>query len=122
MLRKDSKAQATFVFIFLIAGVLVLLVSAIIAPMMVRFNTVMYEAGDNILADSQDDLSAISDVTVRNQINASINEARAATQTNINVGTDLFQYSWIFLLAIIGIVIYLFARQTIEFSSRGGVF
>jgi predicted PurR-regulated permease PerM len=119
--RKNDKGQVTFVFIFLFVAVIILVVTALVAPMMVRFNSVMYAAGDDILAASQDDITGISDPVIRAQINDSINEARDASQTNINVGTDLYQYSWIFMLVLVAIIMYLFSRQTIEYGSGGGL-
>jgi len=116
MLKDNKKAQITFIFIFFVTAILIIVVTAFFAPMMVKFNTKMYEAGDNILANTQADLDAINDSVIRSQINDSIQEARSATLTNIDVGNDLYQYGWILVIVVTVIVIFLFTRQTVEFG------
>ena len=115
------KAQLTFVFVFIVASVILVSVSAVFAPMMVLFNAEMYAAGDDILNQANSSINNISDATIKAEIQAAIGQAQDATQTNIDVGTDLFQYGWVLLLILLAVIIYLIARQNIEFSGRGFV-
>lgn len=119
MFKKNKKAQLTFLFVFIISAIFIILLSAIFAPMMVIFNTEMYTAGEDLLNRTQSSIDNINDPAIRAQVQASIDEAKSATQTNIDVGTDLFQYGWVLLLILLAVVIYLLTRQTIAFNPGG---
>ncbi len=121
MKKLNKKAQVSFYFSFIIVALIVVVISAVLAPMGVLFNTRMYIAGESILRQSNATLSEIHDATVREAIGNVTTEALAATQTNITVNSDIFQYGWILVIALAGIVIFIFTRRTIEYSGGGFV-
>lgn len=115
----NRRGQVTFYISFMIAAIFIILVAAFFAPMGVRFNTEMYLAGEKILNNTQESINDIADDTIREQINASIEVAKAAQVTNISVNASLFQYSWILVLAALAIIIFLQTRRMVEFGAGG---
>lgn len=116
-----KKGQVSFYFSFIIVALIVIVISAVLAPMGVLFNTRMYEAGEDILLQANASLSGINDPTVRAAIGNVTTEALDATVTNITVNSDIFQYGWILVIALAGIVIFIFTRRTIEYGGGGFV-
>lgn len=117
---RDRKGQAALYFTFIVASLIILLIGAVFAPIGVELNTRLYTAGEEILADAQPSIDSINDTTIRNQVNASVAAAKAAGSNNIQVNANIFQYSWIMMLVLLGLVIFLFTRQRVEFG-RGFV-
>ena len=68
-----------------------------------------------------DDIDNIQNETVRNEIKGVINEGLSGTQTNIEVSSDIFQYSWVIFILVAGLIIFLFARQVSEYQQGGFV-
>lgn len=116
---KNKKAQMTLFIVFIIAGVIIITVTAFVAPMMVKFNTEMYEAGEKIYLDTKDDIEAIENATARNRIGNVIDRGLNAVDTNIDVNNAMFQYGWIFVLALTALVVFLLTRRLIEYGGGG---
>lgn len=115
----NKKGNITIYLVFIIIAVVTVLVAGFVAPMGVKFNTAMYEAGEDIINGTVGDLSGINDVTVREDINSSLQGGLLATQNNIEVNNALFQYGWIFALATSALVLFLFSRRLVEYG--GGI-
>lgn len=105
---------------FFIVAILIITLAAVIAPMGVRFNTVMYEAGEQLLIDSNATLAQINNTEVRTELYASIDQALDSAQTNIDINTDIFQYSWIVVLILVFLIIFIFTRRTVEVQGGAG--
>lgn len=116
----DERGQVMMSLIFIIAAVVIILVSAVLAPMGVLFNTKMVEAGEDILLQANDSVSNIQNATIRNSIIASTSSALDAADNNIEVNNALFQYGWVFVLVLACIVVFIFTRRLIEYG--GGSF
>ena len=85
----------------------------------VRFNTEMYKAGERIILQSNTSISSIQDAEVKASVQGNLAEAVSASETNIEVSSDLFQYSWIFVLVLTGIILYLLTRTLVQYSGGG---
>lgn len=116
-----KKAQVSMYFVFIITAIIIIVISAVLAPMGVLFNIKMYEAGENILLQANESISGINDPTVRAAIYNVTESALDAGQTNIEVNSDIFQYGWILVIVLSGIVIFIFTRRTVEYSGGGMV-
>jgi len=117
-LFKGKKGQVAFFLVFLFIATIVVLIGAIAAPFGASLATEFYSAGEDLLLETQQNtIPDIQDADVRNALNATFNSATAAATTNIEVATGLYKYSWIFVLVLTGIVIYLIARKSVAFSS-----
>lgn len=120
-LELKRKAQISLWFVYMILAVIIVVTVGIFAPMGVLFNSEIYAAGDTILANANASLNNISDPEIKAQLQGMIGEARNAGETNIEVNSDIFQYGWVVLLFVTALVIFLFTRQLVETSGRGGI-
>lgn len=116
-LFKNKRGVVMLYISFIITAIMVVLIASVFAPMGVLFNEKMYEAGDMIMAQSQSSIDNINDVGIRNEINATIQSARDATQNNIEVNSDIFKYSWIFVLVVGMLVVFIYSRRLTEVNS-----
>jgi len=117
---KNKKAQLTLYVVWFLSAIIILVVAAFLAPMGVLFNSELYKAGEEIMLDANESIQGIQNDSMRTQITAVITEALDAQENNIEINSDLFQYSWVFVLILSGIVVFLFTRRTVEFSYGGG--
>lgn len=119
MEKKNKKGVIAIYLVFIGLALLVILIASVVAPFGVLLNTKLYAAGEDILQQSEAALSGINNTAVRNQINASIQEALGDAQTNIDINSDIFQYGWVIVVILVTLVVFLFTRKTIEVS--GGI-
>lgn len=115
-----KKAQVTQYIVWFILAILIITITAVLAPMGVLFNTKMYTEGESILNRALPDINAISDSSVRTSVNDTVQAALAAGENNIEVNSNLFQYSWIFVLVLTAIFIFMQTRILVEFRTGGG--
>lgn len=113
---KGKKATITLYVTYLILAITIVLIAGFAAPLGVRFNSEIYAAGEGILLDANDSIAAINDADMRNQIYSVIDEAYQAGENNIEVNANLFQYSWILIIGITAIVIFLYSRRLVEYG------
>lgn len=107
-----------------IAGILgmimVVVVAGVLAPMGVLFNSQMFAAGEDILTDSLDEIADIDDTQVRSSVNSTVETALDAGAYNINFNANIFRYSWILAIIVIGLVTFIGARALVEYQRPGG--
>ena len=115
-LFSDKRGVVGYYITFFIVAIIVVTIAAVLAPMGVLFNTKMYAAGEDILLLANESIADINDATVRASIYNVTNTAFSASQTNIEVNADIFQYGWVLIIVLVGLVIFLFSRRTVEYS------
>jgi hypothetical protein len=118
---KGKKGSLTFYIMFFVFAVMITLMTAFLAPIGTKITTELYAAGEMVLEMSNDSIADIQDDEVRNAIQGYINESLQAQQTNIEVTTEVHQYGWLFILGLVGILIFLFARRINEVSGGRGL-
>jgi predicted PurR-regulated permease PerM len=116
---KNKKGTIALYFVFIVLSIVIVIITALVAPMGILINTEFYKAGEQILNNSQDSLNGIQDDEIRNAINGTINAAKDNTINNIEVSGALYQYSWVLLIIITALVLFLFTRRLTE-SGYGG--
>lgn len=109
-----KKAQVSIYLAFMISAIFIILIASIFAPMGVLFNTEMYKAGEDILERANTSIQGIHDATVKAQIESMVATAQDSAVMNIEVNADLFTYSWIIIVALTAIVVFLFSRRLNE--------
>ncbi len=119
-LFKHKKATVSIYIAFMFTAIIIVLIGSVFAPMGVVFNTQMYTAGEDILIMANESIQNINDPVVRAAIQDNLNEALAAGQVNIQVNTDMFQYSWVFVVLLAAIVAFLATRQVVEVGRFSG--
>ena len=119
MLKRDKKGQVTLYLVIFIVAIVTVIIGSMVAPIGVRFSTVMYEAGEEILLDNNETIANINDATVRASIESMNREALSSTKSNIKVYTDIYKYSWIIALIAIGLIGFLYTRRLSELNATG---
>ena len=120
--NKFKKAQVSIYVAFIFTAFIIIIITAVLAPMGVLFNAKMYLAGEDILLQGNESISNIRDDEVRNAILATIDKAFLAQQNNIEINADMFRFSWIFILGLTASVVFLFKRRLVETSGGSGGF
>lgn len=120
MRRSNKRGQVTLYIMFIIAAIVIVLIAAVFAPMGVLFNAEMYKAGEDIMLRANNSISGIKDDAVRERVQAVIAEGLSDQEQNIEINSDIFQYSWIVVLVLAGLILFLYTRQMVEFSRFGG--
>lgn len=116
---QNKKASITLYISFLIFAIVIIIITAVLAPMGVIFNTEMYLAGEKLLEDANESIQGISDATVKAQVQASLNEAKNAGANNIEINNNMFQYAWIIIIILVGLMIFLITRSLTEIQGGG---
>lgn len=120
--KKRKKASVSIYVAFATVSIIIVLVAAVLAPMGVLFTAEAYAAGEEIMLDANESISQIQNTTIRNSIQAGINSGLEAAEMNIEVNSDIFQYSWVFVIALAAVVTFLYTRSLVEFQRPGGGF
>lgn len=115
----NKKGQVAIYFTFLIVALIIILITAVLAPMGVLINTRLYAAGEDIMLRANESIADINNTTVREAVQANIENALDAQENNIEVNANLFQYSWIFILVLVAVVVFLYTRVIVEFRTGG---
>jgi len=117
----NKKGVVTLFIAFMIAALIIVVIAAIFAPMGVLFNAEAYKAGEDILLRANSSIQSIQDTEVRDSVTSNVNAAFVASEENININANIFQYGWIAVVGLTAIIVFLFTRATIEFGSGGFV-
>lgn len=117
--KKNKRGQAGLYVAFMFVAFIIIILAAIFAPMGVLFTTQLYAAGEEIFLDAQADLDNIQNATIRAALNSTMNAATTATTTNVEVLSATFQYGWILVLVLAGLVVYLLTRRLVEVGGGG---
>ena len=120
-MMKNKKAQVSIYMAFMITAIIIVLIAAFMAPMGVLINTEFYAAGEELMLEANESINNIDDATVRQQIQDVITEGLSAQQNNIEVNSDIFQYSWILVIGLTALVVFLYTRRIVAFSGGGFV-
>ena len=117
----NKKGQVTIYITFIIIALIIVTIAGVLAPMGVEFNTRMYEEAEEIFLRANESIADIDNAEVRTRVYAMIDQALDSQENNIEVNSDIFQYSWVIVLGLTGIIIFLYTRRVIEFSGGGFV-
>lgn len=112
----SRRGQVVIWFSFVIVALVVITVSAILAPAGVQFTTASYLAGEKILNNSLDDINDIQDVDVRTAVFDVVDSAKDATEDNIEVNSAIFRYGWVIVVALVGFILFLLTRSLTNFG------
>jgi len=118
MSRRGSIAiYISFIFI----AIIVVVIATVFVPMGTLVSTKFYAAGEDILLMANDSIMAINDADVRSALLNSSQEALDSTEDNIEFGNSIYQYSWIIVILLAGLVAFLFTRRLVEYGGGGFV-
>jgi hypothetical protein len=120
-MKKMNKKGVIVIYVFyVIMAFTILALTAVIAPAGALFTSELIAAGEGILIDANESISGIQNDTIRNRLIASNNAALEAGAQNVEITTSMFQYGWVIMIILVGIMLFLFTRQLIEVQGGGG--
>jgi hypothetical protein len=119
---KTNKGQIMMFILFIYISLVVILIGAVIAPLGSVFSSKMYAEGAKLIQQSNTTIQSISDTEVKAELNDVFASALASQQDNITVTTNMYQYSWAFVLIISLLVIFIWTRRMVESNTSQGGF
>lgn len=115
-----KKSQILIYISWFIVALLIIVITAVLAPAGVMFNTKMYEAGEKIYLKTNSSMN-ISNTEVNARVQNVLNAGFDNLETNIDISGDLFQYGWILLLVISTLSVFIYVLRIKEIQGGGYV-
>lgn len=115
--EKKKAGQKGVLFIalgYLVFFVSLVLFFAVIIPAIETFNIKVWANGDLILEKADSAAQQISDTTMKDAFNDTIDAQKQAAIDNVDILGKFNQYSWAIIALIIFGVYFLYARQVVE--------
>lgn len=113
-LRENNHGALAFFVAFLLISVVLIFFFVVATPFLMAINAGFYEASENILDTGESILPGIQNVTIRGELQDAFNAAKSTTTENVNILSFFYQYSWIFILVITVMAVFILARRTVE--------
>jgi flagellar basal body-associated protein FliL len=114
LFKGRKKGMIALYITFIMIAIVIILLASVFAPMGVMFNTKMYQSGEFMMQKANVTASTISDPTVKAHIQNTIQGATDNIQNNIDINADIFKYSWIIVVGLVAIIIFMYARRIVE--------
>ena len=114
--KKSKRGTITFFLIFFFSSIILIIIAALVVPMGINFTTHTYAAGEEILNLTLEDLNSIQDATIRDEINQTIMTAMDSSQDNIEFLSGIYQYSWIVVLVLSALIVFVASRRQVEYG------
>lgn len=111
---KNKKGLLSIYIAFVIVALSIILFAAIFVPMGVLFSSQAYVAGEGILRSANDSFENIQDPNVKSAVTGSVGAAIDSSQSNIQTYSDVFRYSWVLGLIVVGLVMFMISRRLVE--------
>lgn len=120
-MKMNKKGQVMLYIYFIIIAVTITTLAAVLIPATTRINTEMFISGENLVRQSQTRiLGGISDSDIKSELNASFEGALAAAADNIETSNFIYQYSWLIIVFITGMIVFIYSRQIVETNKQYG--
>lgn len=117
----DSRGNISFVFIFVFLAIVIVFMFAFLSPALQIFTEKIYLAGEPMLIDANTIAGEIQDSQVQTSIRNSLQASKDTTSTQIETLNFFYQYAWVFVLALVSLVLLLFSRFLVERQVGGAV-
>lgn len=118
---KSKRSQVTIYLVWFFVATVIVLIGSVVAPIGAAISTQFYTAGQTIMIQGNSTAANILDPNVKSTIQNDYAEALSQTVTNISVATDLYQYSWVMVLVVSLLVLFLFTRKLVEYDQGRGL-
>jgi len=105
--KRNKKGSIGLVLVFIMLSFFLLFLFAIAIPMLMEVNDSFYSAAGDIL-------SSIDTSQYPAEAQTAIDNAYNSIPQSQQILSFFFQYSWLFIILVLGLVIYLFSRTIIE--------
>lgn len=118
---RGKKGQITPYIVFIIMSLTIITLGAVFSPMGTQFSTQLYAAGESVLLKANESIAQIQDENVKARFYESVGNALDSQEQNVSITTGMYQYSWIIVLVLAGLVLFLFTRSIVEYTGGGVV-
>lgn len=118
---KSKKGNVVLYITFIISAIVIILVASVFAPMGVALNTHAYTIGEDLMLYGNETSKQIVDTDVRESIQDSIGDSLSNIDYTIELNTNIFKYSWIFVIVLTALILFLFQRRLVELGGGGGI-
>jgi len=120
MRTKLNKRGQMYIYILFIFFLSVLLIfSAVVAPLGATITASFYSAGADIWNDQSEKLDQINDPQIKQFLNKTYDEASSAVEDNITITSGLYKYGWIIILVLVFLFFLIISRSLIERGQMG---
>lgn len=116
---KGKRAQVSLYISLVFIIFIIILITGLFAPMGAFIASNFYLAGEDLIIASNSTVQNITDPAVRAALTATFNAASDEAVTNIQVATNIYQYSWIILIVLAALLAFLYARRLVEYGQGG---
>lgn len=111
---KSKRGQlAISVILFIVIGV-ILLAGAILSSIGTKATIISYNVGESILNSSQEDIDAITNPTIKAEVNSIVASSRANTVDAITIYSAMYRFSPFLAVVIVMLIAFLLARRSVE--------
>lgn len=117
---RNKKGQIGLMIVFIVVAVTIVFIAAFVSPMLALFNAKMYQEGEALLYKQNETIASIHNEEVKQTIYNSIDNSLDSTAQNIEINNATFQYGWVFVVFLTGLIIFIYAR-TITIQGGGAV-
>lgn len=119
LFRNGKRAQISLYVSLAIIVFIIILITGLFAPMGAFIASNFYLAGEDLIIQSNSTIQNISDANVRATLTATFDDASDNAVTNIQVATNLYQYSYIIIIFLACLLAFLYARRLVEYGQGG---
>jgi len=110
----SKKGQISFFLIFIFISFIIVAIASVIVPFTRQLNIEAYNIGQGLMNDSILAAGEIQNATLRADIIAVLNESALEKDNNVDIISDTVQYSWVIILFLIAIVLFVVTKLSIE--------
>lgn len=119
--RKNDNAVLGYFIAFIFSAVMLVFLFSFAIPFLINFTTDMYEAGDHIIELAEGNIENIRDETVKQRILDNLQRMQDSTEETIDYLGFFYQYSWILIILVVTLTIFMLARKVVETKGMQGV-
>ena len=116
--KLNEKGSFSYFFVFIVSAIILVLFFAFMTPLMMIWNTSIYESSEVLFEDSLSTANDINNASVKAALIGSTNAASTSITDQVDILSIFFQYAWLIVIFVLALIYFLFARQQVE---SGGV-
>lgn len=109
--KRAKKGVFAFTFVFIIVIMFLLVTFSILIPLALQINTELHNVGEYIV--EQINVSSYPNETME-----LIQTAKSSFATSANILSYLIQYSWLIIIIVVALIIFIMARTSVEYPQH----
>lgn len=110
----NQKGSFSYFYVFIVLTIPLIIFFALGIPFIQTMLTALYEAGEPLIDEQATMAAGISDANIRAAMEDNITSQRNSIPDQIDILSIFYQYSWIIIIVIISVTLFIFARRQTE--------